>query len=198
MQSLTALNSSRVMTLFMSESNWLNRFRMATKPDETRSSSLGLPSAVTFKQQHQCQGSVFSATVQARCPTRVSEAASQGERASELRALGKRTCARPSAVLGRAACAGRHGDRNTWQQSPVGGGIWQGLQHGNAVCTAICTALQPYIRHWQPPRKDLGCCQHAESLLTLMAAKPWPGALAAASMLFMKMRMWASQSASLP
>ena len=43
-----------------------------------------------------------------------------------------------------------------------------------------------------------GPCWHAEFLLTLMAAKPWPGALAAASMLFMKMRMWASQSASLP
>ena len=106
LQSLTALNSSRVMTLFMSESNWLNKFRMATKPEETRSSSLGLPSAVTFRQPQHCQGSVFSATIQGRSPTRVSEASSQGERASELRALRERNCARPSAVLGWVAWAG--------------------------------------------------------------------------------------------
>ena len=68
LQSLTALNSSRVMTLFMSESNWLNRFRMATNPEDTRSSSLGLPSAVTCRQSHQCQGSVYSAAVRGAVP----------------------------------------------------------------------------------------------------------------------------------
>ena len=45
----TLANSSRSITLSLLMSNWENRLRMATRPDDTRSINLVLPSAVTCR-----------------------------------------------------------------------------------------------------------------------------------------------------
>ena len=155
MHSLTDLNSSRVMTLFMSESNWLNRFRMATKPEDTRSSSLGLPSAVTCKQPCRCQGTVFSATVQGLRPTRALEAAFQDVEGARLCQATCNAEARQHVLEGMVART--HVAAKPWLEAARRStSAWQGLQHRSGT-VAMCIP-----RSAQLPGHTAGTDSHAK------------------------------------